>query len=380
MDREKVKKGPSAWYLRGVVNVFLMFSSLVFLFVSTEVVLTMFFPKPIVWLDPQESYVHHPQLSHTLKANQKAFTHSLPLTTNSYGLRDDEFPMKPTPGTFRVLCLGDSLTFGVGVKAQDTYPKQLESLLNSDGSKQFEVINGGVPAYDTWQEVAYLREYGWQFEPDLVIVGVYTNDIVPKPEVIPHLVNESGFEKKRGVSGLVPYPVIHLLKRSRILLLLRDRYDRLVNLVGPSPEYSHMLSVLQGTADPFVERGWAEVETSFKEMLSLGKKHGFGLLLVIFPMSDQLLRDYPSASYPAKVKELARKHGIQFIDLMPAFSEKFRGFGSLFIEWDGHPNAHAYRIAAKATKLHLVSHHLVPLVQINLNSLLLVLNEQEPAG
>jgi len=324
-----------------------------------EIVLIPFLPKPIIWKDPQEYYVHHPRLVHQLKPNQNTFTHFFTVTTNSFGLRDREFPMVPKPGIFRILCLGDSLTFGNGVKTQDTYPKQLESMLNVDGEQKYDVINTGVPGFDTWQEVTYLREYGWRFKPSLVIIGFYSNDIVPRPERIPQIVNESGFKKKQGVQGFFSYKVIHLLKRSRLLLLLRDRYQKLVNRISPPPGYRHKLSLLNGTVDTFIERGWKEVESSLKEMLELGKKHGFSLVLVQFPMPDQLLKHYPYASYQRKLKAIAHRHNVDFIDLLPAFRKNFDGFGSLFIEWDGHPNPRAYNIAARELTEYLLGKRIV---------------------
>ena len=81
-------------------------------------------------------------------------------------------------------------------------------------------------------------------------------------------------------------------------------------------------------------------------MAILKKEHGFDLLLVIFPMAEQLLRDYPRAQYQTRVQAIADKHGIPSIDLLESFKREFKGFGSLFIEWDGHPGPNAHRIAA----------------------------------
>ena len=314
----------------------------------SEVILMMFVPKPIQWLDPQEHYNHHPELIHVLKPNQNSFTQSAPVRTNSYGLRDYEFSLVPDQNTIRILCLGDSLTFGNGVEFQHTYPKQLESLLNHNAQgKHFEVINGGIPAYDTWQEVTYIKQYGWQFDPDLVIIGVYANDIAPKPKTIPKMVEESGARRRPGWKGFVPNRVVYFLKNSRLLLLLRDRFSKLMNRITPSPEYNRKLSLLLGTTHPFIERGWKQVELSLQEVTDLRNEHGFDLLLVVFPMADQLLQDYSDANYQSRLRQIALKYDIQFLDLMPAFAKVFNGFGSLFIEWDGHPNPRAYAIAAE---------------------------------
>jgi len=142
----------------------------------------------------------------------------------------------------------------------------------------------GVLVNDTWQEVTYPREYGWRFKPRIVIIGFYANDAGPRPMRIPQIVTESGFKKEQGVQGVFSYKMIHQVKRSRVLLLLRDRYQKLVNRISPSPGYRHKLSLLNGTGDKFIEERWKEVESSLKEMLDLGKKHGFSGILAQFPV------------------------------------------------------------------------------------------------
>ena len=50
--------------------------------------------------------------------------------TNSRGLRERELPLAPSPGTARVLFLGDSVTFGSGVLAEEAFPRLLETALD----------------------------------------------------------------------------------------------------------------------------------------------------------------------------------------------------------------------------------------------------------
>ena len=331
---------------RWLGNLFLIVLSLVGSCLVAELALMALVPDPIIWRDPQESYVHDPELIHRMKPNQTAYTHSFPVKTNSFGLRDREFSLQPSADTVRVLCLGDSLTFGAGVRNEETYPKQLEVLLNADRLGRYEVINAGVSAYDTWQEVDYLKRDGLRFKPNVVVIGVYANDIVPRPAKIPHVVDGSGSPARYGMAGLLSDKIIHLLKRSRLLLLLRARYDSLSNRLNASPEYRHQSALLTGSADAFLERGWNEIERSFAELSTLSHQFGFTAVLVIFPMAEQLMNSYPNASYPANVKAIAEKYRIRFIDMAPVFEKTFKGFGSFFIEWDGHPNAKAYNLTA----------------------------------
>ena len=334
-------------------NVALLLGSITIVAVVLEGLLAAFLPPPIVWRDPQETYVNDPHMGYKLAPLQTAYTHSFSVVTNSHGFRGREVSPAPSPGTVRILCLGDSLTFGTGVAERDTYPNQLESMLNSQ-EPRYEVINTGVPGYDTWQEVAFFRKYGIEFRPDLVIIGFYANDIVPKPKVIREPVADAGGLRRQGFGQFVPDPMVYMLKRSRLLVFLKDRYVKLVNQVMPSQEYLHQRALLDGAVNDFKEKGWMEVDNSLKEMSELRTAGRFHLLLVIFPMAEQLLHHYPNAQYQSRLRMLAEKHAIPTIDLKPAFEREFKGFGSLFIEWDGHPNATAFTITAKEIERFIV--------------------------
>src|SRR5512134_166244 len=70
---------------------------------------------------------------------------------NADGFRDREFPVERGAAA-RIVALGDSVTFGWGVPAEDAWPKQLERLLAADGGPDPEVLNLGVGGYNTRQE------------------------------------------------------------------------------------------------------------------------------------------------------------------------------------------------------------------------------------
>ena len=98
--------------------------------------------------------------------------------TNSQGFRDYEFCAEKPAGTYRIVVLGDSVTFGWWERTEETYPKVLESLLNSGGAGgfHFEVYNMAVGGYNSAQEVELLKTKALAFHPDLVIVGFCPND------------------------------------------------------------------------------------------------------------------------------------------------------------------------------------------------------------
>lgn len=95
---------------------------------------------------------------------------------NTQGYRGHVIPEKKDPSVLRILCLGDSTTYGVGVRSNETYSSQLETILKEHNCKA-EVINGGVPSYTSKQGLAALK---WQWEdyrPDLIITYFGNNDV-----------------------------------------------------------------------------------------------------------------------------------------------------------------------------------------------------------
>lgn len=99
---------------------------------------------------------------------------------NSYGLRDVEFSKEKPAGNFRVICLGNSCTFGWRVKSEETYPKQLEKLMNIDlDYKKYEVINAGVTGYSSFQGKRFLRDQILKYKPDLIMICYGWNDLLP---------------------------------------------------------------------------------------------------------------------------------------------------------------------------------------------------------
>lgn len=111
------------------------------------------------------------------------------LSTNQQGFRAD-YSIGPKPkGMFRVVCLGDSVTFGYRVPVvwpeRPTqynaewvpYPMLVEKhLRNANPQRQIEVITMAVPGYTTHQGLAWLkRDIDW-LEPDLVVASFGWND------------------------------------------------------------------------------------------------------------------------------------------------------------------------------------------------------------
>jgi len=96
--------------------------------------------------------------------------------TNDRGFRSPPFEDAKHPGVFRILCLGDSSTFGMNVNDADAYPQVLQRLLDERVPGRFEVLNLGVPGYSSRQGLELLRRQALAYQPDLVVFAFGTND------------------------------------------------------------------------------------------------------------------------------------------------------------------------------------------------------------
>ncbi len=92
-------------------------------------------------------------------------------TINSAGYRGGDFAIPKPDGAIRVVCLGESSTFGLGVTDEGVWPVQLEKNLNAldPQKRRWEVLNLGVTNYSTFQGVRQARREFPRLEPDIVL-------------------------------------------------------------------------------------------------------------------------------------------------------------------------------------------------------------------
>jgi hypothetical protein len=105
---------------------------------------------------------------------------------NSLGLRDRELPLEPPADEFRILVMGDSFPFGIGVDNDQAIPRRLEEIANAKakGPPHYRAINMGVPSYNTEQELIQFKQLGRKLHPKLVVLLFSSNDIEPKMWVL----------------------------------------------------------------------------------------------------------------------------------------------------------------------------------------------------
>lgn len=83
----------------------------------------------------------------------------------------------------RVLCVGDSHTYGAGVPEPDSYPAHLQRLLDERAPRRYAVLNLGVPGMNTTQVLNRLPLNVARFHPDVLVVWCGINDAWNNAEV-----------------------------------------------------------------------------------------------------------------------------------------------------------------------------------------------------
>ena len=143
-----------------------------------------------------------PDMVYELRPSVQARFKSVPYRSNALGMRDAEVsPGKPTD-VLRIAFLGDSFTFGWGVEVAQGYADLLEGLLQqrleaAGDTRRVEVLNFGVPGYNTATEVACLEHKALPLKPDLILLQYFYNDAYLPNFLMP--------ERPRPVSYLVEW-------------------------------------------------------------------------------------------------------------------------------------------------------------------------------
>ena len=121
------------------------------------------------------AWTPHPYLSYYPTPNYRKGQTS----HNSLGYRNDEFPLEKPDGVYRIVALGGSSTYDVAIEDNAaTFTAQLEKLLKEDyGYQNVQVINAGVPGYNSWEILANLEFRVLDLNPDLVIIYEGVNDV-----------------------------------------------------------------------------------------------------------------------------------------------------------------------------------------------------------
>jgi len=264
---------------------------------------------------------------------------------NSDGLRDDEVEVPAPSGELRILALGDSFTFGQGVASEDCFPVQLERELQescgsggSGGSGRIRVINAGKAAANTDWEFRYLESRGARYEPDLVLIQFYANDV----EAREYAIDPAGGETQRTWMS----PINRLFSRSYILFFLRDHFDRAVEAVrrrffsDVPPDYLWTLVERARRND----LGWRRCLESFERFAHWSRARRVPIVVSLWPHPGE--RHEGVAELHARLGEHLKRLGLPAVDLTGVI-DRIDPARQIAHAFDHHPGPEYHRAAAR---------------------------------
>lgn len=242
------------------------------------------------------------------------------IRTNQFGFRGPMIEPKAA-GELRILALGDSITLSSYTDEDESYPNQLEALLEADG-RDLSVINAGMRGASVRESLLILTESGIFTQPDIVIMGLFLNDanrsrMIPLP------------------TGLFAYSAIARRLRESALMneLSDDARQRWADYAGKSyPEgpfadgawrtdkEAFEAEVARAAADwgfAWFEAAWKEMRPDLELMRGLCEKQGITLVVVLFPVMQQVeaefVDDTPQRFFEAMMTEM----NLPRLDLLP---------------------------------------------------------------
>jgi lysophospholipase L1-like esterase len=260
------------------------------------------------------------------------------------------------PRRVRLLFLGDSLTFGEGVRDADVYPQVTAAALSGlarDGhfpsGTSFEAINMGVSGYNTRQSLYALEHWGAQFSPDVVILGYSLNDT----EGPLWRDNPTGGRPRRdhvrdvqmGAAGALAPPSSRLFRFRTVRILWHAWHTR----SRTQATIAYYRSLYE-PHNPYLEMNMAALDG----IVAFCRERGIPCVVLCFPVLHQLDDTYPFADVHESLRQRVESGGADFIDLLEEL--KGRRARDLWVHpSDPHPNEEVHAAAAEALTQLIVS-------------------------
>lgn len=258
--------------------------------------------------------------------------------TNHLGFRDGEFGPK-NPSRYRIVVVGDSLTWGVGIEDHERFSNRLQQILGP----RYEVLNFGHPGSNLPEHLEVL-ELALTVAPDFVLLQLYPNDFempdMRRPQPY-HLVPWRGLNQR-------------LIESFIVYNMLAGEWEAIQEAVGISESYPrYMRRELGDPSSPHALRAFPMLRRFIERARGAGVPAG----IVFFPWPTGLGPSYQLGFLHDRVAAICADEHIRCLDLRADYASGFRTAQSIWVSrWDSHPNARANRRAADEIVATFASH------------------------
>jgi lysophospholipase L1-like esterase len=224
----------------------------------------------------------------------------------------------------RVLCVGDSHTYGAGVRSDEAYPAQLQVLLDEAAPGVYSVVNRGVPGYNSLQVRNRLPQWIAELRPTVIVVVVGVNNTW----------NEAGFRlpgepwTSRLRQALLHLRLVRLVEVWRAHRALDATLDHNQLPFGDRPEYrldgkrGGFVAWDDGAGEEFAPMTRRPVASSrairralddYTAMVRTTRRDGVRLVFLGYPTRIPLFVPFSDA-----MSQLAAREHVDFVDAADA--------------------------------------------------------------
>jgi lysophospholipase L1-like esterase len=283
------------------------------------------------------------------RVGQVVYTWGHPAARNRYGFRDRDFAVPKPNGVFRIMVLGDSFTWEVGLSAEQRYTDLLEEILREARPElRAEVLNFGMPGIGTVHEMALLHVYQDVVDPDLIAVGFCLND--PQSEAMDHSPERDSWRPRLAWMG----PSLARIGLRETGRRLEAAGWRVVELLGLVPTW---MEALDHTHDE-PSREWQEFRSALWRIRTISDQRGLPepLFAVLNQGSvhgaptdyrdpDETLRTY--LRWYQQAEDAARGLGFFAYDHSAEIARELPARNLSVNAWDGHPSSELHALYAR---------------------------------
>ena len=238
-------------------------------------------------------------------------------------------------GTVRVLFLGDSFTFGQGVKdGNKRFTDLIEKQLNADSvdGTKYHVYNAGIPGTEPRRWLEYLEELLPVYQPQYLFVVFFMRDgtdVCTSLRCYEAVIDEIKTKYTHNVFYRHSYLVQYFLNK----LVWRDFSKYYTN------------QIVSGYTGSEAEKAiWYEQQGYLEAIQNLSLQNNVEVYLVIFPILYNLNNEYPFFTVDEEITDFALNSGLSVFSL----TDGFMGYSAQTL-WvspnDQHPNKKGHQIA-----------------------------------
>lgn len=337
------------------------------------IVLVYGFETYLRWTDPflklpfdTNYYLSNKEFYPYLEPPEGIYTWGHRVEENRFGLRDREYEVPKPPDVTRIMVLGDSFTWGVGLAVEERYVNLTEKYLNEAfPEKKFELVNLALSGGPTTLEKGVLEEALAvdQTSPDLIVVGFVLND--PQPRQKAYRIEKQRFNEKYGALVDRVLQTLIDLGLPQTAKLSKEASDNFLVEVGVIPPWE--VGIDRTYDEESVE--WQNFMAALQDIKSMSDRLGlpppiFAVLnqgifvdhVTDYRVEDDTLPIYVQWAHQAQ--RTADEIGFRTYNYEQEFLEQLTPEEIPVNELDPHPSAKVNKIyAAKLSRI--ISEHLM---------------------